>query len=148
MWLGLANIQTLRDNKKRYVGTENTSSFYLNLVYAPTSKTLMPIVDEISKVDKRRAQIVVTYFEDMALNMKSVLQSLKPHSKYVIVVGDSKIRGQDIPTAKILAEMAENMGYAFVVSFKYVIRDRYLHLPRGNRGGIINYDEILVIEKM
>ena len=49
--------------------------------------------------------------------------------------------------AKVFAEIAEKNGYLFEFSFKYVIRDRYLHLPRGNRGGIIKYDEILVLKK-
>ena len=29
-----------------------------------------------------------------------------------------------------------------------VIRDRYLHLPRGGRGGIIHYDDVLVLRKL
>lgn len=147
MWLGLADDETLRNNRKKYVGTEITKSFYTNYTYIKYSSTLLPIVEEINKVDKRRAQIVLTYFEDMAVNMVSVCKSLKRGAKYVIVVGDSNIRGQHIPTAKVLAEIAEKIGYSFALSFKYVIRDRYLHLPRGDRGGIIKYDEILVIEK-
>ena len=57
------------------------------------------------------------------------------------------ISEQNIPTAKILTEIAEKNGYSFELSFKYVIRDRYLHLPRAGRGGIIKYDEVLVIKK-
>jgi exonuclease III len=104
-------------------------------------------VEKITEVDAKRAAIVNTYFEDMAKNMIAVREELKQNGRYVIVVGDSNIRGQSIPTAKVLAEIAEKNGYIFELSFKYVIRDRYLHLPRGNRGGIIKYDEILVLKK-
>ena len=79
--------------------------------------------------------------------MIEVRDSLKRDGVYVIVVGDSKIRNHKIPTAVVLREMAEKNGYSFKLSFKYVIRDRYLHLPRKNRGGIIKYDEILVLSK-
>lgn len=147
MWLGLANASELRSNRKSYVGTEVSSSFYAEAKYACQSDTLLPILDKIGDVDKRRAGIVETYFEDMAINMLSVRDALKKGGRYAIVVGDSTIRGQNIPTAKILTEIAERNGYQFELSFKYVIRDRYLHLPRGERGGIINYDEILVIKK-
>lgn len=147
MWLGLADDDSLRQSRKKYIGTEVAKSFYSDYKYASLSKTLLPIVEKIKEVDVRRAQITMTYFEDMAINMKAVHQSLKFGSKYVIVVGDSKIRGQNIPTAKILTEIAEEIGFSYVISFKYVIRDRYLHLPRGERGGIIKFDEILVIEK-
>lgn len=97
----------------------------------------------------------VVSFEQQKFNSKltpagdiiAVREELKQNGRYVIVVGDSNIRGQSIPTAKVLAEIAEKNGYIFELSFKYVIRDRYLHLPRGNRGGIIKYDEILVLKK-
>ena len=64
------------------------------------------------------------------------------------LTGDSSIRGQTIPTSGILREMAEQNGYVRELSFRYVIRDRYLHLPRGGRGGIIHYDDVLVLRKL
>lgn len=147
MWLGLASDEELRKSRKSYIGTEISQSFYDDYVYVKQSGILSPIVEEIAKVDAKRANIVKTYFEDMAKNMTAVHQKLRKNGKYVVVVGDSNIRGQSIPTAKILTEIAEKNGYSFELSFKYVIRDRYLHLPRAGRGGIIKYDEVLVISK-
>ncbi len=147
MWLGLASNEELKKSKQSYIGTEISKSFYDKYRYASQSETVVPIVEKITEVDAKRAAIVNTYFEDMAKNMIAVREELKQNGRYVIVVGDSNIRGQSIPTAKVLAEIAEKNGYIFELSFKYVIRDRYLHLPRGNRGGIIKYDEILVLKK-
>lgn len=147
MWLGLASDEELKKSRQLYIGTEISKSFYEKYIYASQSDTLSPIVEKIAEVDAKRAGIVNTYFEDMAKNMIAVYEQLKQQGRYVIVVGDSNIRGQNIPTAKVLAEIAEKNGYSFELSFKYVIRDRYLHLPRGGRGGIIKYDEILVLKK-
>lgn len=147
MWLGLATDEELRRSRKSYIGTEISKSFYENYHYCRQSESLMPIADRIREIDAKRADIVCTYFEDMAKNMIAVRNKLKPNGIYTIVVGDSTIRGQNIPTAKILTEIAKQNGYAFELSFKYIIRDRYLHLPRGGRGGIIKYDEILVLKK-
>jgi DNA modification methylase len=147
LWLGLADDAQLKNNRKKYIGTEISGSFYETYVYASQSATLAPLVESITKVDKKRAGVVNTYFEDMALNMLSVKNALKQNGRYVIVVGDSNIRGQEIPTARVLTEIAEKNGFSYELSFKYVIRDRYLHLPRGGRGGIIKYDEILVLRK-
>ena len=148
MWLGLADDQQLKESRKSYIGTEISQSFYDVYEYASQSATLIPIIKKISEVDIKRSNIVNTYFEDMAVNMLSVRKHLKSQGRYVIVVGDSKIRGQNIPTAKVLTEIAEYCGYRFELSFKYVIRDRYLHLPRGDRGGIIKYDEVLVLQRI
>lgn len=147
MWLGLASDEELRDSRKSYIGTESSNSFYTKYKYVEQSDILVPILKEIEKVDSKRANIVGTYFEDMAQNMEAVRKKLKKDGRYVIVVGDSNIRGQSIPTAKILSEIANNNGFEFDISFKYVIRDRYLHLPRAGRGGIINFDEVLVLRK-
>ena len=147
LWLGLADDAQLRNNRRKYIGTEIAGSFYETYVYASQSSTLVPLVENIAKVDNKRAGVVNTYFEDMALNMIAVRDALKQNGRYVIVVGDSNIRGQEIPTAKVLTEIAEKNGFSYELSFKYVIRDRYLHLPRGGRGGIIKYDEILVLRK-
>ena len=147
LWLGLTSDDELRESRKSYIGTENAQSFYNDYSYVDQCDLLRPIVAEIQKVDEKRASIVKTYFEDMGKNMAAVYQRLKHGGKYVIVVGDSNIRGQSIPTAKILAQISERIGYSFELSFKYVIRDRYLHLPRSGRGGIIKYDEVLVISK-
>ena len=147
MWLGLADDSELRRNKKFYIGTESSSSFYDNYKYITHSDTLKPIIKKIEEVDRKRAAIVSTYFEDMAINMEAVRKVLKKNGRYVIVVGDSNIRNQHIPTAAILKEIASNFGYNFDLSFKYVIRDRYMHLPRAGRGGIIKYDELLILSK-
>lgn len=147
LWLGLISEDELRNNRKTYIGTESSSAFYDEYVYATQSESLIPLVEKIRKIDHKRAEIVNTYFEDMALNICSIGKCLKSGGRYVIVVGDSKIRNQDIPTAKILCEISEKNGFLFDLSFKYIIRDRYLHLPRGNRGGIIKYDEILILKK-
>jgi len=147
MWLGLADENHLRESRKRYVGTEISSSFYNNYEFALQSESLIPLIQKIAEIDERRANIVKTYFEDMAVNMNSVRERLKDNGIYVIVVGNSTIRGQEIPTAKVLKEIATKNGYDFERSFKYVIRDRYLHLPRKGRGGIIKYDELLILRK-
>ncbi len=147
IWLGLASYAQLKKSRESYIGTEIRKSFYSEYIYASQSKTLEPLTKSIEIVDVKRANIVKTYFEDMAKNLIAVCEQLKKNGRYAIVVGDSKIRNQDIPTATILTEIAERNGYSFDLSFKYVIRDRYLHLPRGNRGGIIKYDEVLVLKK-
>jgi len=148
MWLGLADNNELVEKRKQYIGTENTKSFYGDFSLATQSATLNSIVPNIADIDEKRSRMVYTYFEDMVLNMLAVRKNLATGGRYVIVVGDSTIRNQTIPTSKVLIEIAEKNGYHCDMSFKYVIRDRYLHIPRGDRGGIIKYDEILVIRKI
>lgn len=122
--LGLASDEELKKSKQSYIGTEISKSFYDKYHYASQSETLVPIVEKIAEVDAKRADIVNTYFEDMAKNMIAVREELKQGGRYVIVVGDSNIRGQSIPTAKILAEIRQrkmNIHLNLVSNMLFVI---------------------------
>lgn len=147
VWLGLATLETLRINKRNYVGSEVKNIKNIEYQYINTSALLMEKLEIMNDIDKKRKTIISNYFEDMSINLKSVKDVLKKNGYYVLVVGDSNIRNVPIPTGKILSELAEKMGFTHELSFKYVIRDRYMHLPRGNNGGLIKYDEILVLKK-
>ncbi len=148
LWLGLTSYRELQSSRGSYIGTESPGALHPECPRADRSELLAPLAEQIARVDDRRSRIVRTYFEDMAVNMEAVRQSLRPGGRYVIITGDSSIRGQTIPTSGILREMAEQNGYVRELSFRYVIRDRYLHLPRGGRGGIIHYDDVLVLRKL
>jgi hypothetical protein len=62
-------------------------------------------------------------------------------------VGNSRIRGFEVDTASILLKIAKDVGYKKRVNFSYIIRNRYLRIPRSGRGGFIPKDYILVLEK-
>ncbi len=147
VWLGLADLETLRKNRKNYVGSEVKNENIINYQFIKNSNTLIDKLNIMENLDKKRKIVISNYFEDMANNIMSVRSALKKDGYYVLVVGDSTIRNINIPTGKILSEIAQKIGFNHELSFKYVIRDRYMHLPRGNNGGIIKYDEILVLRK-
>lgn len=102
---------------------------------------------KISLVDKKRALIVSEYFLAMKQNIQSIHDSLLPGGYYCIVVGDSVIRGISIPTSRILISLAKKQGFKLENDFSYVIRNRYLRIPRQGKGGFIPNDFILVFKK-
>lgn len=144
LWLGLEDESSLKSIKKRHVGTESVSN-YNSMISLP--KKLLKKIEEISEKDKRRGIVVKKFFEDMAKNIKTVGDNLTNDGHYVIVVGDSNIKGTSIPTHEILAEIANKYNFELEESFPYVIRNRYLRIPRQGRGGLIKHDWVISLKK-
>jgi hypothetical protein len=87
------------------------------------------------------------FFEDMTKNITAVKKLLRPDAHYVIVVGDSVIRGINIPTHEILVDIAEQSAFRLDSVFSYVIKNRYLRIPRSGRGGLVKKDWIIDLVK-
>lgn len=144
-WLDGFNKQKLDDLYNHQIGSEKVKT--LNEVPIYGLKELDAVLYKIFLLDKKRAWIVFKYFQAMKENLKSIYINLQSGGFYCVVVGNSKIRGFDIDTASILLKIAKDIGYKKRVVFSYIIRNRYLRIPRSGRGGIISRDYILVLEK-
>lgn len=144
-WLGLVDDETSRVIRKNNVGTESIK------LDDPIERIEIPLlrkaVNNINEKDRRRAKIVDKYFNDMKANLLDVYRILKPGSKYIIVVANSNIRNEPVLTKDILIEIGRSIGFKYVNHFGYVIRNRYLRIPRTDRGGIMKVDWVIILEK-
>jgi DNA modification methylase len=148
-WLGYFGDSNISTIKKNQIGTETIGAeIYKKEILKTGIKTLDKILNKISLIDKKRAYVVLKYFQDMEANIISVKDLLKVNAHYIIVVGDSVIRDIEVPTHKILIEIAENNGLRLENTFSYIIKNRYLRIPRADRGGFIKYDWIIDLKKI
>lgn len=150
LWLGVLTEDDLKKKKRKYVGTEQitTASEIMDLEILKESCLLNNYYEEIYTIDKRRALIVKRFFSDMKSNLKLVYDKLKINARYMIVIGNSTIRGVEIESWKVLLDIAENIGFEKEVHFNYVIQNPYIRIPRGKKGGKINLDQVLVLKKV
>lgn len=148
LWLDLLTEEELRKQKSKYVGTEKVcKNDNDDLSILNYSDTLKKIYYDVEKIDIKRAIIIKKFFDDMKTNLSSVKEKLKKNGHYIIVIGDSKIRNINIPSSKILTDIAIKIGYSLETNFSYVIRNPYINIPRNGRGGKISYDNIIVLKK-
>ncbi len=148
-WLDLVNEEKLLTIRSNSVGTETIAKNERNklVISDIESKKLRHAVEEIAEKDKRRSIVVTKYFEDLALNLQEVYKSLKKDGVYVIVVADSNIRNVEVPTHEILCELGKKTGFVVENIFAYVIKNRYLRIPREGRGGFMHNDWIICLKK-
>ena len=145
LWLGLIDDASLKDLRENNVGTENIS--IKAQIESVDNPTLQKSIISIRKKDKKRALVVEKYFLDMSENISDVFRVLKPGGRYTIVVADSMIRDVYVPTRDVLIGLAENAGFKLITYFGYVIKNRYLRIPRNGQGGFMKIDWVIVLEK-
>ncbi|MBU0558356.1 MAG: site-specific DNA-methyltransferase [Bacteroidetes bacterium] len=142
-WLGLAN-GSLTPMKKEHVGTESVSVDDYKLLHKIGVVEADKIIESIYKVDPRRAFIAYKYLIDMEENLREVQRVLKKKGKYVIVVGNNKIRGFNFESWKYLMSLSERVGLKVNNYFGSEIIKHFIKVPRDER---INTDWIIVLEK-
>ncbi|MCY3682084.1 MAG: DNA methyltransferase [Gemmatimonadetes bacterium] len=142
-WLGFAE-GTLTPLKKKNVGTESVSSRDYQVQHQIGVKDADTVISKIFEVDPRRAYIAFKYLEDMKKNLAEVYKVLCKEGRYIIVVGNNRIRGQLFESWKYLMTLAEDIGFDVENYFGSEIIKHFIKVPRGER---INTDWILVLKK-
>ena len=142
-WLGFAQ-DSLTALKKENVGTESVSaSNYKNRheIGVPEADKVMA---NIFEADPRRTYIAYKYLDDMRKNLTEVYNVLRKGGRYIVVVGNNRIRGQLFENWKYLMPIAEKIGFEVETYFGSEIIKHFIKVPREER---INTDWILVLKK-
>ncbi|MEQ8975457.1 MAG: DNA methylase [Coleofasciculus sp. C1-SOL-03] len=158
-WLGLVSNDRARlDLYTQEIGTERIP----RKEHCQLGKTGNPYLDDLiadiyhgtqyqaSKGQNQlRARVVYKYFMDMKAHFLSCFNHLDLGGYYCFAIGDiSKICGVEIPVAKLLTEMAEEIGFVKLFQFHLLLKNRRLNLPRNvNWAGTIKHDTVVVLQK-
>lgn len=142
-WLGFAQ-DSLTALKKQNVGTESVSAIHYKVRHEIGVPAADRVMAHIFEIDPRRAFIAFKYLADMRKNLVEVYKVLCEGGRYVIVVGNNRIRGHLFENWKYLIPIAEDVGFEVETYFGSEIIKHFIKVPRGER---INTDWILVCKK-
>jgi hypothetical protein len=151
-WVGTLSNQTINALREVQVGHERRRFSSANKsvkdifepVYSQIINSVAPVSDTIKA---KSADTCLAYFNDIYTNLTLVWKSLSHRGEYHIVVGDGNIRGVEVRTHSILAELAKNVGYEWFGYYRYPIRDHRTSIPRNGMGGKIKYEYVLMLRK-
>jgi DNA modification methylase len=144
-WLGLVGDSDVERIRRENIGTESVGP--IAMIDFQAIPEIEEILREIWDLDKRRATVVLRFFEAMMQNFQEMKRILKTGGKYVFVIADSQIRGVHVESAELLSKIAKRLGFKVETKFGYVIRNRYLRIPRSGQGGFMKIDWVVVLEK-
>ncbi|MEJ5245636.1 MAG: DNA methyltransferase [Bacteroidota bacterium] len=142
-WLGLAN-GSLSKLKEAHIGTEVVKASEYKHLHKTGEESADKKIEAIYKIDPRRAYIAYKYIYDMTLNLKEVYRALKPGGRYIIVVGNNRIKGEVFENWKYLMNISKNIGYKVENYFGSEIIKHFIKVPREER---ITTDWIIVLKK-
>lgn len=148
VWLGY-DVGRLTALRRRYIGAEAR----LSADHQPSTRTGKHTVRDIQERDPRRAKVISRYFHEMTESLGEMYRVLRSGRAAVVVVGSSTVRNVVVPTALILAEIGEQLGFKLVgVKEREIDRDRRL-MPisrRSNETGIearMHREEVIAFVK-
>ena len=142
-WLGFAQ-NSLTALKKQNVGTESVSAIHYKVQHEIGVPEADRVMAHIFESDPRRAFIAFKYLDDMRKNLIEVYKVLREGGRYIIVVGNNRIRGHLFENWKYLMPIAKDIGFEIETYFGSEIIKHFIKVPRGER---INTDWILVCKK-
>lgn len=145
-WIGTADDTSIKDVRSRQLGESvRRHSVSVREFVKDVSDAHFPA---LKNLDEIRYETVLAFFDDMIGNLESVFNSLKPGGEYFIIIGNSTIRGVEVPTHEILATLAQRVGFDWAHYFFYQIRDHRTSIPRGDRGGKIEVEHVIGLRKV
>jgi DNA modification methylase len=155
-WLGTlvnSDIDTLRHKqvgheKRRDNSVNPLVSEIFKLYYGKIIKMSGSLEAKKSKTNyKNVANTCLSYFNDMYNNLVCVKAVLKRGGEYHLVIGDNVIKNIEIPTHKLIAEIAQSIGFKWVGYYKYAIKDHRTSIPRNENGGKIKHEYVIILKK-
>lgn len=157
-WVGdLFSMDTqAKQNEKRklYTGTTLVPKKEFYNFFSKKRSLSIPLMDNMikdvlqdEKNGEKHAYIVYKYFEFMDQHFAYASMAMNNGARYVMAVGNSTISNIQIQTSDILIEIAKKHGLILESQWSYVIKNHFMGFDRGNRGGKINVDHVLILKK-
>lgn len=127
----LEQTDDLKQLKQKFIGSLSSKP-----KGAPTkSQIALRIVEQLREKDKRLAQAVKAYFEDMQKSFEEMDKVLKDGGVVSIVIGNTTLKKINVKNAEVFAEMFMEMGYKLERVVKRPIPSKNLPTVRDPKTG-------------
>lgn len=150
-WLDLLNKEELRELDTQLLGTERAKfEEYKDLEFSNLTsfKKLNLMLEELARIDRRRAYLVYKYFLGMEKVFSEIHRLLKRRGHFVLVIGNNRFYGLRFPTSEIVVDMAKESFFEPESTYVDTIKSRGLMTKRNKTADIINCEWVLVFRKV
>lgn len=112
-WLNLYGVDEskIKSIDKELMGGKKYNNGFDNNI---KSTTLKRSLENISKVDLKRAGDVYSFYNDLDKIIKKVAEKMKKDSYQFWVVGNRTVKGENLKTDVIIRELASNYGLTYL----------------------------------
>lgn len=110
------------------------------------SNALNSTIEQIGKVDKKRALEVSAFYSDLHASISNVAQIIKPMGYACYVVGNRKVKGVVLPTDIAVKDFFEGCGFEYVNTFTRSIPNKRMPLKNSPTNATGVFDNTMTQE--
>ncbi len=124
-----------------------------NYEYALPSDELSEYLEEIKRSDEKRAKDVYSFYADLYRAIENISKKVKPGKYAVIVVGNRRVKGVELPTDKICASFFRQFDFVHIITLvrkilnKRMPSENSLSNIKGEKSGTMKYEYIVILQK-
>ncbi len=118
------------------------------------STILYEYLEKISSKNKKRAKEVFSFYNDLFEAIKIISEKVKPNGFVCFVVGNRRVKGEELPTDKISADFFESFGFEHQKTIVRAISNKRMPVEnspsniRGERDLTMRYEYIVILKKV
>jgi len=109
--------------------------------HALPSEELMARLEEIKRIDPKRAREVYGFYADLYKAVANISRKVKPGKYAVIVVGNRRVRGVELPTDKICTSFFSQFGFTHTITLVREISNK--RMPAGT----MKHEYVVILQK-
>jgi site-specific DNA-methyltransferase (cytosine-N4-specific) len=142
-WLGL------EDSFKNYQLGAKEKSYK----YALPLDELNEYIENIKRSDEKRAKDVYNFYADLYMAIENISKKVKLGKYAVIVVGNRRVKGVELPTDKICASFFSQFGFVHIITLVREISNKRMpseNSPsniKGDKSRTMNYEYIVILQR-
>lgn len=151
-WLDLFDL-----SEKEIMGVDRTlmggQKFRNGFEYTVKSDILRGILDKIKDVDLERAGDVFSFYNDLEQSIAAIAEKTKKDGYQFWVVANRTVKGEVIPTDKIIEEIAQHYGLRYVYTIDRTIVNKVMPSANsptnevGKTSSTMTVEHIVVLRK-
>lgn len=117
------------------------------------SALLYDFIEKIEGKDFKRAREVFSFYKDLFDSIQIIATKVKPKGYVCFVVGNRRVKGEELPTDKISADFFESMGFQHQKTIVRAISNKRMPIEnapsniRGEKDFTMRYEYIVILKK-
>jgi 16S rRNA G966 N2-methylase RsmD len=111
-------------------------------------------ISQIDKIDKKRAQDVSAFYNDLGNSIVKTANSVRKGGKSIYIVGNRTVKNVQLPTDQFIAEKFEENNFKHLITYERALSNKAMpsrNSPTNEAGKTVNtmlFEYIVVCEKI
>lgn len=124
-----------------------------NITFNLPSKVLYEVLHKIADKDEKRAKEVFSFYDELFKAIQIITQKIKKNRYVCFVVGNRRVKSEELPTDKISADFFESQGFQHLKTIVRAISNKRMPIEnapsniKGKKDFTMRYEYIVILKK-